>query len=253
MSLINEALKKVERSRHESSSDGVAASVIGGVHTARHGRPPTANTVLLMGAGALALVVLSVVLTMFLVNRPSTSERIATETPVTPAPAPAINTPVTPVAAAPATPPIVLPNITSSLSAQPATEAAKTTAAPEQPSGPAALSTVAAAPSPPAEQPTPVAVQQPTPITPVAPAPAAAEPVPNLAPDAPDDRVTAFVESVRVTGIRSSGSESRVLMNERVYRVNDIVDRTLNVRLIKASADSLTFRDARGVTYEKRF
>jgi hypothetical protein len=42
-------------------------------------------------------------------------------------------------------------------------------------------------------------------------------------------------------------------MNERVYRVNDIVERTLNVRLINAAADSLTFADERGVTYVKRF
>ena len=77
--------------------------------------------------------------------------------------------------------------------------------------------------------------------------------MPTLAPDAPDERVTAFVEAVRVTGIRSSGAESRVLMNERVYRVNDIVERTMNIRLIKAATDSLTFSDARGVIYVKRF
>jgi hypothetical protein len=81
----------------------------------------------------------------------------------------------------------------------------------------------------------------------------AAEPASALPPGAPDERVTAFVEAVRVTGIRSSGTESRVLMNERVYRVNDIVDRTLNVRLIQAEGDSLTFSDPRGVTYVKRF
>ena len=73
------------------------------------------------------------------------------------------------------------------------------------------------------------------------------------APAKPDDRVTAFVEGVKVTGIRSSGSESRVLMNERVYRVNDIVDRTLGVRLVKVAVDSLTFADANGVTYVKYF
>jgi hypothetical protein len=69
----------------------------------------------------------------------------------------------------------------------------------------------------------------------------------------PDERVAAFVDAVRVTGIRSSGNDSRVLMNERVYRVNDIVERTLGVRLIKAAADSLTFSDSRGVTYVKSF
>ena len=72
-------------------------------------------------------------------------------------------------------------------------------------------------------------------------------------PKGPDERVAAFVDAVRVTGIRSSGADSRVLMNERVYRVNDVVERTLGVRLIKAAADSLTFADSRGVTYVKNF
>ena len=80
------------------------------------------------------------------------------------------------------------------------------------------------------------------------PAPAAA-----LPPGTPDERVAAFVDSIRVTGIRSSGAESRVLMNERVYRVNDVVERNLGVRLVKAAADSLTFSDPRGVTYVKNF
>ena len=42
-------------------------------------------------------------------------------------------------------------------------------------------------------------------------------------------------------------------MNERVYRVNDIVERNLGVRLIKAEVDNLTFSDGRGVTYVKHF
>jgi hypothetical protein len=41
-------------------------------------------------------------------------------------------------------------------------------------------------------------------------------------------------------------------MNERVYRVNDVVERTMSIRLVKAAADSLTFADSRGVTYVKR-
>jgi hypothetical protein len=84
------------------------------------------------------------------------------------------------------------------------------------------------------------------------PAPAAATTA-ALPPGVPDERVAAFVDSVRVTGIRSSGAESRVLMNERVYRVNDVVERNLGVRLVKAAADSLTFSDPRGVTYVKNF
>jgi hypothetical protein len=63
----------------------------------------------------------------------------------------------------------------------------------------------------------------------------------------------AFVDAVRVAGIRSSGDDSRVLMNDRVYRVNDIVDRALGIRLVKVAVDSLTFSDAAGLTYVKYF
>jgi hypothetical protein len=77
-------------------------------------------------------------------------------------------------------------------------------------------------------------------------------PSPATAP-VPNERIVAFVEAIRVTGIRSSGTESRVLMNERVYRVNEIVDRTLGLKLVKVGADSLTFSDANGATYVKNF
>lgn len=83
---------------------------------------------------------------------------------------------------------------------------------------------------------------------------AVAETPPSAAaPLRPNERVTAFVEAVRVTGIRSSGAESRVLMNDRVYRVNDIVERTLGLRLVEVGADTLTFSDANGVKYVKNF
>jgi hypothetical protein len=40
-------------------------------------------------------------------------------------------------------------------------------------------------------------------------------------------------------------------MNDRVYRLNDFVDRALGVRLTKVTRESLTFTDANGVTYVK--
>jgi ribosome-associated protein YbcJ (S4-like RNA binding protein) len=58
---------------------------------------------------------------------------------------------------------------------------------------------------------------------------------------------------LKVTGIRSSGTDSKVLMNDRVFRVNDVVDRSLGVRLTKVSSDSLTFTDANGAVYVKYF
>jgi len=42
-------------------------------------------------------------------------------------------------------------------------------------------------------------------------------------------------------------------MNEKVYRVNDLVERTLAIRLTKVEADTLTFTDANGIVYVKSF
>jgi hypothetical protein len=38
-----------------------------------------------------------------------------------------------------------------------------------------------------------------------------------------------------------------------VYRLNDVVDYTLGLRLTKVTADGLTFTDANGTTYVKNF
>jgi hypothetical protein len=69
----------------------------------------------------------------------------------------------------------------------------------------------------------------------------------------PDPRIQSFVDAIKVAGIRSSGTDSKVLMNDKVYRVNDIVDRSLNLRLVEVQADSLTFVDENSVSYTKNF
>ena len=257
MSLINEALKKAQRLRNEDAADLSASSPNGGGHVARRGKPDSANTLVLIGSGALVLVVLSVVFTVFLVNRPAKSPQVAA---VTPAPTakkassvPTVNEPATPAFVTPA---IVAPTITPPPSTPANKELTNPTpglitvppsraATPSAPVAPAVAVTLPSIATPATTVPPTSAVNAPV-------VPAANPAVPTLAPDAPDERVAAFVEAVRVTGIRSSGAESRVLMNERVYRVNDIVERTMNVRLIKAEAGALTFADARGVTYVKR-
>jgi len=73
------------------------------------------------------------------------------------------------------------------------------------------------------------------------------------APPKHDERVNQFVDAIRVAGIRSSGTESRVLMNDRVFRVNEIVERNFGLRLTKVEANALTFTDANGAVYVKNF
>jgi hypothetical protein len=269
MSLINEALKKAQRQRLEEGADPTATSPAAATsgHVARRGKGQGSNTVVLLGSGALVLVVLSVVFTVYLVNRPTDTKRVAaatptatipvksaaTSSPTTPAPAetaPAIVVPkLTPANPPPVTTPVTAPGSPAvATSATPATQSAPT--APPPATATATPSTTATSVvTTPATQPA-SAISPPAATPTVAPAPSPAAALPA---GVPDERVAAFVDSVRVTGIRSSGAESRVLMNERVYRVNDVVERNLGVRLVKAAADSLTFSDPRGVTYVKNF
>jgi type IV secretory pathway VirB10-like protein len=183
-----------------------------------------------MAAGAVALVVLSVVVTFWFVNRPSASS---------PAPAPvAVKT------AANSTPPptIVAPAVTPPVVAEkPAPKPAAPSTSQPVVTGPAATPPGAGAELAPVVPP-PATVAT---AAPEASAPSAAVPT--------DPRIHAFVDAIKVMGIRSSGGDSRVLMNDRVFRVNDIVERTLGVRLISVAPDSLTFSDSNGGIYVKYF
>src|SRR5262245_35910745 len=71
MSLINEALKKAQRVRHEHQPEMSASGGTHGGAIARRGKTRSANTMVLLGAGAVVLIVLSVVVTVYLVNRPT--------------------------------------------------------------------------------------------------------------------------------------------------------------------------------------
>lgn len=259
MSLINDALKKAQRLRAEQSPD-VAPPIPGGTAPAhritKRGQAMPAQTLILILGGAAVLIVLSAVITVIWLNR----------TPK-PAPKPAVPHLAAPPATGEPSPVIVAPVIAAP---KPATEPA-----PGAPAAPAPEGT--ATNPPPVPETVPVgAVNPPTPISsPVATPPSDAPPArtaqqiaeeirakeipaplptaPKAAPAKPDPRIQIFVDSVRVAGIRFSGNESKVLMNDRVYRVNDVVDRGLNVRLQQVTADTLTFVDANGLTYVKNF
>jgi hypothetical protein len=72
-------------------------------------------------------------------------------------------------------------------------------------------------------------------------------------PTKPDPKILAYIDALQVAGIRVSDTGSKVLMNDRVYRENEIVDHLLGLRLKKVESDVLTFVDERGVTYTKNF
>ena len=88
------------------------------------------------------------------------------------------------------------------------------------------------------------------------PAPADAAPVINVAPlvaATPDEQVQALIDKMRVTGVRTSASGSKVLMNDHIVRLNDLVDRDSGLRLVKIEDGTLTFKDKQGATYTKSY
>ena len=263
MSLINEALKKAQRVRTGDPAGSLPPMPGGGPHVNRRGQSRSAQQLLLLAAGGVVLVVLSVVITFWIANRAppekTTARSVAGKSTAAPVPTPAIVAPVI-IPPSPVTknPPV---------KAEPAGPAIATTPpAPPAVAPPLQTATTAILPPAPRSSESVAATieARPTPAAPVKPAPISESPgaLPAFVP-APvstsaalpktDERVHVFVDSIHVTGIRSSGGDSRVLMNDRVFRVNDIVERTYGVRLTKVEPDALTFTDANGATYVKNF
>ncbi|MBI3886970.1 MAG: hypothetical protein HY302_14770 [Opitutae bacterium] len=134
------------------------------------------------------------------------------------------------------------------------------------PKSPAKVAMQPAAPAPsaatalePAKEPGPGAVAAtfavPTVSSPAVASAETAEPVP-AAPTGrarPDPKILAYIDTLRITGIRAAGGDSKVLMNDRVFRVNDVVDHMLGLKLTGVAAEALTFEDERGVVYTRNF
>ena len=213
MRLISEALKKAQRMHH----DPAAPAGEGGSRVGRRGQPLPAKVVALIAIGAGALVAIAAILTIMVVRRDAPAPLAAAK--------PTIATPV--VEATPTPSSISVP---SAASAPLLVAEVRPPPLPPQPSAPNLTS-----------GPAPQAL-----------ATASVSPPPTVTHKI-DPRVQAFIDAIHVTGIRASGNESKVLMNDRVFRLNEIVDHTLGIRLTGIQSDSLTFVDENGVSYTKYF
>jgi hypothetical protein len=224
MSLINEALKKAARQRAEEQGDSPPMPG-GNRRQARQGGPMQKQTFVLIVGAAVALVVVSVVVTgILMTGKPEAKAPAAVkETPVSVAPA------LTAKAVIQA--PVVLVSVP--------------TAAPT--SAPVAV----AMPSP---TPTPVAVAPATPL-PVAMAAVTTAPVQRSADNSQvhTDTVQGLVDAFHISGVRTAGSGSKALVNGHVYKLNEIVDKSIGLKLVKVDEDHLTFVDRDGNTYVKSF
>lgn len=69
-------------------------------------------------------------------------------------------------------------------------------------------------------------------------------------PQVPDPAIAAFVTTLNVSGVRSEGSESRAIINGKLYTVGEAITGS-DLRFIAAHAHQLVFQDTRGAIYRK--
>lgn len=224
MSLINDALKKAARQRAEEQADVVAPMPGGGNrHAPGSGGPMRTQTMVLIGAAAVALIVVSAVVTGVFVAGKS-EQKTGTMAPVpTPTPSPQKVVVQSPV--------IAIPQVLQTSTPSPTPVAATKPA------------------SAPVLHPLPAARQVPSPVIS---APAAAASVAS-APESHNDLIQGIIDRYRISGVRAAGLDSKALVDGHVYKVNDLIDKSLGLKLVKVESDHLTFVDAQGETYVRSF
>jgi hypothetical protein len=246
MSLLNEALKKAQRQQHteqQASARVIVQSSFAGTAPAVTRTGMSTRLFTLLIAGAVVLVSGSVLGTVILLRKPDAAKA---------APAPLALTAPTPAAPTAAAP-------------QPAAIVTQATSAPAADTSSLAIRVaLPAAPVTQQAEATPTSVPEPaaavttTPVPAAAPAPAAVTTpqirIASIDEDTAAARETAaysVINAMRISGIRGTGTDSRVLIDGRVYRINSVVDRTLGLRLTAVEADRLLFTDSRGTVFTR--
>lgn len=238
MSLLNEALKKAQRQQHteqQASARVIVQTSTGGAAPAvtRTGMSTRLFAVLI--AGAVVLVSGSVLGTVLLL-RNTTAPAGEKEAVVDTAPVPE-KIAAAPVLTAPPTPAPVTDVGSLAIHVPAATVAAP---APASPAAPEPVATTPAEPAPAAT--TPEAPTTPT-IR-----------IASLDDDTAAARETAaysVINALRISGIRGTGADCRVLIDGRVYRLNAVIDRTLGLRLTGVEADRILFTDSHGTVFTR--
>lgn len=237
MSLINDALKKAQKQRTGEAPLLAALPGVGGQSAARisrRARPDGFNPLLLRGALGAAVLLVLVVGGYFAFRGKSEAGPRKTES------SPAQ------VAAAP-----------SSVVSPPASASPPVTRPPSsEPASPAFTLPITPVPAPASQLPAPSLAKAPSPAAvpaavispPSAEASAPPRPEPKLEP-----RAVQYIENIKVAGIMARATDSKVLMNDRVYRIGDTIEYEMGIRLVGITANSLTFADGSGARYTRTF
>jgi hypothetical protein len=62
-----------------------------------------------------------------------------------------------------------------------------------------------------------------------------------------------MVDAFHISGVRTAGAGSKALVDGHVYRLNDVIDKTVGLKLVKVDEDHLTFVDRDGNSYVRNF
>lgn len=265
MSLINEALKKAEQARAGGLPEAPTAPSAPVI--AKRSRAIGTRTLVLLGV-VVVLLVVGGTTALFLRSGPepvsaprkegvakakaapaakaatSESPELTANPPTQSAPNAVVSSGSTTAPAAVTSAPSVNPKAAAPIT-PPATNVPPPTAAPVVPTAPAAAANPIPAPTAPA-----AAVG--SAHSPAPPSPSVSSPPANATPR-PDEKIAEYLDRLRILGVRSPGPEARVLIGERVFRLNDVVDRGLGLRLQKVDPGKITFVDAAGMTYTKNY
>jgi hypothetical protein len=193
MSLINDALKKAQRDRGESSTQSGLRAQTGTAPSRGPARPSAYRRLAVISAGVVFGLLIIVVASVLL--RPSPAQApLAMESPSSPPSTPLPRADANTSSTEPSAPPLV------------------------------EISTIEA--------------------------PTAA---PSSHPGRPSLRMINTVEAFRISGVRASATDSKVVMNGRVYQVGDIVDHEQGIRITAVTANSVVFEDESGAPYTRKF
>jgi len=235
MSLINDALKKAERQR-AGSVPPMPVDPVSGPQGSTARKTPVPTLVLVGGGALLGLALAIGAALLWPRSSVSPGSETVAKRPSAAAPVPVIQ-PAAPTVA------VTAPAATPAVSPPPLTEPiapAKTVIAAAPATGPQP-ETVPAKSEPPVVAKVELPAENKTP------------PPTPAAPSGPSASFTKKVESFRVAGIRFAGAESKVIMNDRVYRIGETVDHEQGIKLTAVTTNSLTFVDAAGATYTRHF
>jgi len=280
MSLINDALKKAQKQQTQQPATQSAPGAL--PHPARAAGPSNAvmsfERMLLLVVTLVVVIVGATAVAVLLARKGDRPATAAVERQ--PAPAPAVS--AARVQARPETPapPPVVPAIlpkpgpeTSAAAALPVDRAAVSAPAPvPKPVAVPSIEIPTVSLSPAAATPQPAAPPEvaapavsvnlastraagPGNSVSAAPTPPPARPASPPPPAGPTkhERILSFIENARVAGVRVAGDDSKVLLNDHVYRLNNMVSLELGLRLTAVATGTLTFVDEDGAVYSKAY